>query len=84
MQEIKRILKMVNSEIFYKIIKISQLDETEFKLVQEFILRENTRDEVCNILGISRSQFNIVKNNAFTKIRLVMTNLLDEKIKQMA
>lgn len=84
MQEIKRILKMVNSEIFYKIMKISQLDETEFKLVQEFILRDNKRDDVCDMLGISRSQFNIVKNNAFTKIRLVMTNLLDDKIRQMA
>lgn len=82
MQEIKRILKMVNSEIFYKIMKISQLDETEFKLVQEFILREKPRDDVCDMLGISRSQFNIVKNNAFTKIRLVMTNLLDDKIRQ--
>lgn len=83
MQEIKSILKMVNSEIFYKIIKISKLEESEFKLIQEFILRELPRDEVCKTIGVSRAQFNIIKNNAFTKIRIAMTNLLDEKLKQM-
>lgn len=83
MQEIKRILKMLNSEIFYKILRISELNEREYKLVQEFILRETPRDQVCEMLNISRSTFRDIKNSAFLKIKISLTNLLDQKINQM-
>ena len=82
MQEIKRILKMMNSEIFYKILKISGLTEREEILLREFILREHTRDNVCSMLSVSRSTFRDIKNQALLKIKIALTNLLDEKIKQ--
>jgi DNA-directed RNA polymerase specialized sigma subunit len=83
MQEIKKILMMMNSELFYKILKISNLTDTEYKLLQEFILRETPRDEVCSMLNISRSTFQTIKEQAFLKIKISMTALLDERIKQM-
>jgi len=83
MQEIKRLLKMVNSEIFYKVLRIAKLDKDEYSLMQNFILREVPRDEVCNMLSCSRSKFRDIKNSAQLKIKIALTNLLDEKIAQM-
>lgn len=83
MQEVKRLLKTMNSEIFYKILTISGLEEQEYKLIQEFILRDESRDEVCKMLNVSRSTFRDIKNKALLKIKLSLTNLLDEKIKQI-
>jgi DNA-binding CsgD family transcriptional regulator len=84
MLEVQRILKMMNSEMLYKIFKISDLTELEYKILQEFILRETPRDAICDDLGISRSTFTNSKNIALTKVKIHLTNLLDEKIKQMA
>ena len=50
MLEIKRILRMMNSEMLHKIIKIAELDEKERQLIREFFILKNTRD----ILQISR------------------------------
>lgn len=83
MLEVQRILKMMNSEMLYKIFKISDLTELEYKILQEFILREKPRDAICDELGISRSTFTNSKNIALTKVKIHLTNLLDEKIKQM-
>lgn len=84
MQEIKRLLKMMNSEIFYKILRISGLDERETTLLKEFILREKPRDYVCDLLHISRSTFREIKNQAMLKVKIALTNLLDEKINFLA
>lgn len=84
MQEIKRILKMMNSEIFYKIIKISGLDDREKTLLTEFILREQKRDYVCELLHVSRSTFREIKNQAMLKVKIALTNLLDEKINHLS
>ena len=84
MQEIKRLLKMMNSEIFYKILRISGLDERETTLLKEFILREKPRDYVCDLLHISRSTFREIKNQALLKVKIALTNLLDEKINFLA
>jgi hypothetical protein len=83
MKEIKNILKTMNDELFYKILTIAKLDDKEYKLVQEFILRKTPRDEVCMMLNVSRSTFHIMKEQAFLKIKIALTELLDEKIKQM-
>jgi hypothetical protein len=82
MQEIKRLLKMVNSEIFYKVLKISDLTDEEYKLMQNFVLRENPRDKVCEMLACSRSKFRDIRNSAELKIKISLTNLLNEKIAQ--
>lgn len=82
--EIQRFLKSMNSEIFYKIVRISDLTEQEHKILQKFILRDEDREDVCKDLNISISTFNNSKNLALTKVRISLTNLLDEKIRQMA
>ncbi len=84
MQEIKRLLKMMNSEIFYKILRISGLDERETTLLKEFILREKPRDYVCDLLHISRSTFREIKNQAMLKVKIALTNLLNEKINHLS
>lgn len=84
MQEIKRLLKMMNSEIFYKILRISGLDEREMTLLKEFILREKPRDYVCDLLHISRSTFREIKNQAMLKVKIALTNLLNEKINHLS
>lgn len=83
MLEVQRILKMMNSEILYKIFRISDLTDQEYKILQKFVLREEARDMVCEDLSISRSTFTNTKNIALTKVKIALTNLLDEKIKQM-
>lgn len=75
---------MMNSEMLYKLLRISDLTEQEYKILQEFIIRETKRDDICDDLNISRSTFTNSKNIALTKIKIALTNLLDEKIKQMA
>lgn len=82
--EIQRFLKSMNSEILYKIVRISNLSEQEYKILQKFILRGEPREDICKDLNISLSTFNSSKNIALTKVRISLTNLLDEKIKQMA
>lgn len=84
MLEVQRILKMMNSEILYKIFRISDLTDQEYKILQKFVLREEPRDVVCDDLNISRSTFTNSKNIALTKVKISLTNLLDEKIKQMS
>lgn len=84
MLEVQRILKMMNSEMLYKLLRISDLTEQEYKILQEFIIRETKRDDICDDLNISRSTFTNSKNIALTKVKIALTNLLDEKIKQMA
>lgn len=84
MLEIKRVLKLMNSEIFYKILTISKLDDVEKKLLQEFILRDNPRDIVCEKLNVSRSTFNNIKQKACLKVQLSLVALLDEKIAHIA
>jgi DNA-directed RNA polymerase specialized sigma subunit len=83
MLEIKRILRMMNSEMLHKIIKIAELDEKERQLIREFFILKNTRDNICEKMSISRSTFTNIKNQALLKIKLTLTILLDEKIKQM-
>ena len=84
MLEIKNVLKMLkNSEIFYKIMAISGLTEREKVLLREFILREQRRDYVCEMLNISRSTFRDIKNQALLKVKISLINLLDEKINQL-
>lgn len=83
MQEVKRLLKLMNSEMFYKILTISGLEEQEYKLIQEFVLRNKPRDVVCEMLNVSRSTFRDIKNRALLKIKISLSNLLDEKIKQI-
>ena len=75
---------MMNSEMLYKLFRISDLTEQEYKILQEFIIRENARDKICEDLNISRSTFTNSKNIALTKVKISLTNLLDEKIKQMS
>ena len=75
---------MMNSEMLYKLFRISDLTEQEYKILQEFIIRENARDKICEDLNISRSTFTSSKNIALTKVKISLTNLLDEKIKQMS
>jgi FixJ family two-component response regulator len=84
MLDVQRILKMMNSEMLYKLFRISDLTEQEYKILQEFIIRENARDKICEDLNISRSTFTNSKNIALTKVKISLTNLLDEKIKQMS
>lgn len=84
MQEIKKLLKMMNSEIFYKILRISGLDERETTLLKEFILRKKPRDYVCDLLHISRSTFREIKNQAMLKVKIALTNLLNEKINHLS
>lgn len=69
--------------MLYKLFKISDLTDLEYKILQEFIIREKPRDAICDDLGVSRSTFTNAKNIALTKIKINLTNLLDEKIKQM-
>ena len=83
MLEIKRILRTFNSEMLHKIIKISELNENESTLIKEFFIRKNSRDNVCEKMSISRSTFTNIKNQALLKIKLTLTVLLNEKIKQM-
>ena len=84
MLDVQRILKMMNSEMLYKLFRISDLTEQEYKILQEFIIRESARDKICEDLNISRSTFTNSKNIALTKVKISLTNLLDEKIKQMS
>lgn len=84
MLEIKRILRMMNSEMLHKIIKIAELDDKEKQLIREFFILKNTRDNICEKMSISRSTFTNIKNQALLKIKLTLTVLLDQKIKQMA
>ena len=83
MLEIKRILRMMNSEMLHKIIKIAELDEKERQLIREFFILKNSRDNICEKMSISRSTFTNIKNQALLKIKLTLTILFDEKIKQM-
>ena len=83
MLEVQRILKMMTSDMLYKLFRISDLTDLEYKILQEFIIREKPRDAICDDLGVSRSTFTNAKNIALTKIKINLTNLLDEKIKQM-
>lgn len=73
----------MNSELFYKMLKIAKLTDIEYKLLQSFLLREISRDEVCSLLNISRSTFQTIKEQAFLKVKIALTALLDEKIKQI-
>ena len=75
---------MMNSEMLHKIIKIAELDEKEKQLVREFFILKNSRDNICEKMSISRSTFTNIKNQALLKIKLTLTVLLDQKIKQMA
>ena len=83
MLEIKRILRMMNSEMLHKIIKIAELDDKERQLIREFFILKNSRDNICEKMSISRSTFTNIKNQALLKIKLTLTVLLDQKIKQM-
>lgn len=83
MLEVQRILKMMTSDMLYKLFRISDLTDLEYKILQEFIIREKPRDAICDDLGVSRSTFTNAKNIALTKIKINLNNLLDEKIKQM-
>lgn len=83
MLEIKRILRTFNSEMLHKIIKIAELDEKERQLIREFFILKNSRDNICEKMSISRSTFTNIKNQALLKIKLTLTVLLDQKIKQM-
>ena len=83
MIEIKRLLRMMNSEMLHKIIKIAELDEKEKQLIREFFILKNSRDNICEKMSISRSTFTNIKNQALLKIKLTLTVLLDQKIKQM-
>lgn len=84
MLEIKRILRTFNTEMLHKIIKIAELDEKEKQLIREFFILKNSRDNICEKMSISRSTFTNIKNQALLKIKLTLTVLLDQKIKQMA
>ena len=84
MLEIKRILRTFNSEMLHKIIKIAELDDKERQLIREFFILKNSRDNICEKMSISRSTFTNIKNQALLKIKLTLTVLLDQKIKQMA
>lgn len=84
MLEIKRILRTFNSEMLHKIIKIAELDDKEKQLIREFFILKNSRDNICEKMSISRSTFTNIKNQALLKIKLTLTVLLDQKIKQMA
>jgi DNA-directed RNA polymerase specialized sigma subunit len=84
MLEIKRLLRMMNSEMLHKIIKIAELNENEKQLIREFFILKNSRDNICEKMSISRSTFTNIKNQALLKIKLTLTVLLDQKIKQMA
>ena len=75
---------MMNSEMLHKIIKIAELNENEKQLIREFFILKNSRDNICEKMSISRSTFTNIKNQALLKIKLTLTVLLDEKIKQMA
>lgn len=75
---------MMNSEMLHKIIKIAELDEKERQLIREFFILKNSRDNICEKMSISRSTFTNIKNQALLKIKLTLTVLLDQKIKQMA
>jgi DNA-directed RNA polymerase specialized sigma subunit len=74
----------MNSEMLHKIIKIAELDEKEKQLIREFFILKNSRDNICEKMSISRSTFTNIKNQALLKIKLTLTVLLDQKIKQMA
>ena len=82
MIEIKRLLRMMNSEMLHKIIKIAGLNENEKQLVREFFILKNTRDNICEKMSISRTTFSNIKNQALLKIKLTLTVLLDEKLRQ--
>ena len=75
---------MMNSEMLHKIIKIAELDDKERQLIREFFILKNSRDYICEKMSISRSTFTNIKNQALLKIKLTLTILFDEKIKQMA
>ena len=82
MLEIKRLLRMMNSEMLHKIIKIAELNENEKQLIREFFILKNTRDNICEKMSISRTTFSNIKNQALLKIKLTLTVLLDEKLRQ--
>lgn len=83
MLEVKRLLKQMNSEIIYKIIKIAGLNPNEAVIIRDFFIRKRQREDICRDLSISLSTFANVKNQALLKIKIHLTSLLDEKIKQM-
>lgn len=82
MLEIKRLLRTFNSEMLHKIIKIAELNENEKQLIREFFILKNTRDNICEKMSISRTTFSNIKNQALLKIKLTLTVLLDEKLRQ--
>lgn len=73
---------MMNSEMLHKIIKIAELNENEKQLIREFFILKNTRDNICEKMSISRTTFSNIKNQALLKIKLTLTVLLDEKLRQ--
>lgn len=83
MLEVKRFLKKMNSEIVYKVIKISDLSPNEAVIIRDFLIRKRNREDICKDLNISLSTFANIKNHALLKIKIHLTVLLDEKIKQM-
>jgi DNA-directed RNA polymerase specialized sigma subunit len=83
MLEVKRLLKQMNSEIIYKVIRIAGLNPNEAVIIRDFFIRKRHREDICRDLNISLSNFAIIKNQALLKIKIHLTLLLDEKIKQM-
>ena len=80
MLNVQRMLKNMDSAMFYKTLKIADLTDSEYTLLREFILRHNSRDTVCDILHVSISTFNNLKNKALVKIRWALSGAIDEKI----
>lgn len=84
MLNIQRMLKNMDNEMFYKTLKLADLTDVEYTLLQEFILRHNSRNTVCDLLHISTAYFNNLKNKALVKVRWSLTSAMDEKIKHFA
>ncbi len=82
MNKIQKLLRAFNSEIFYKILKISELTDEETIIIRNFLLRKIRRDDICKQLHISRSTFQNIKQRALAKIERSLNFSLDKMITQ--
>ena len=78
MLEIQRLLKHLTTEKFYKVLKMSKLSDTEYRLLQEFLLRHNSRNSVCELLHISPATFTHIKKIALTKVQLLFDKMISQ------
>ena len=81
MKDKYKYLKLIDKTLLRLILDNAELEETEYKLLDSYLLKDNFMEKTCRELSISTSTYRNIQDIALAKVHLTFCFVIRHALK---